>query len=333
MSTCRRSKLNTSPPPEPNDAILTNNRVKCKVCKKFRSQVFFSKRQLDILRNELVTTGPRAATGGWATCCKCTGSQTQELKCRVCDEVKGLNAFAIGQRKEHEDAVCLSPSVRGQGQFAPGLTQCFYQRCLNCVQGHADAEPVLDENKILTAGEMSATQGTITAVSLILAILRSFGLARLLTFLYKSHASGGTLTNASRMRTLTEAPGYSARNSEYDDDDENDDASVGGVFVEPNRYDASSSRGNVFNPNGYSPRGQASLAAGDNTSVHSEWASFNIRSPNTVASVQSGAGRAFAKVKAFRAENPEKPPVRIPDIPNLAHNSDDEEDEGLASFL
>ncbi|KAL3474954.1 hypothetical protein BJX99DRAFT_169144 [Aspergillus californicus] len=264
-------------------------KVKCKVCKKFRSQVYFSKRQLDILRNELVTTGPRAATGGWATCCNCTGGQTQELKCRVCDEVKGLNAFAIGQRKEHEDA-----------------------RCLNCVQGHADAEPVLDENRILTEGEMSTTQGTITA----------------------SHASGGTLTNASRMRTLTEAPGHSARNSVYDNDNEDDDASVGGGFVEPNRYDASSSRGNAFNSNDYSPRNQASLAAGDNTSVHSEWATFNIRSPNTAASVQSGAGRAFAKVKAFRAENPERPPVRIPDIPTLAHQSDDEEDEeGLASYL
>lgn len=34
-----------------------------------------------------------------------------ELRCCICDQIKGLDDFAINQRKEHEHAVSLSLSA------------------------------------------------------------------------------------------------------------------------------------------------------------------------------------------------------------------------------
>lgn len=81
-------------------------------------QAMFSKRQLEYLRHGIVTQGIRAINGpGIAKCRVCVGGQTVELKCCICDRIKGLDAFAKAQRQFHDTAVwLLSPvSVRGLG--------------------------------------------------------------------------------------------------------------------------------------------------------------------------------------------------------------------------
>lgn len=40
------------------------------------------------------------------TCTLCTAGQTVELKCYVCDKVKGLEDFAKNQRKDPDNARC-----------------------------------------------------------------------------------------------------------------------------------------------------------------------------------------------------------------------------------
>ncbi|KAI9371271.1 Stc1 domain-containing protein [Aspergillus egyptiacus] len=250
------------------ESVNLPDKVRCKVCRKWRMQNAYSKRQLEILRNAIVVQGQRALNGGHATCRTCTGGQTMELKCCQCETVKGLDEFAINQRKEHENA-----------------------RCLVCVQGHADAEPVLDENKLLTEGTISATQRTVTA----------------------SQFGTGSFAESSRHLTLSDAPGYS-RGSSYQDVDDN--ASDGGVFIEPERHNASA----------YNSRGQAT---GDARSVHSGWASWGVQGSNVPSSVRSdGENRKFAKIKAWRPETDEKPPVRLPETRRCIGESDDEDDDG-----
>lgn len=41
------------------------------------------------------------------TCTLCTAGQTVELKCYVCDKVKGLHEFAKNQRKDPDNARCI----------------------------------------------------------------------------------------------------------------------------------------------------------------------------------------------------------------------------------
>lgn len=99
--------------------ILTTSRIKCKICKKYRNAHAYSKRQLDIFRNARVVQGQRANNAGYAACRNCTGGQVMELRCCICDQIKGLDDFAINQRKEHELAVSLSLSTF---YVATGLT-------------------------------------------------------------------------------------------------------------------------------------------------------------------------------------------------------------------
>ncbi|PKY01642.1 hypothetical protein P168DRAFT_306780 [Aspergillus campestris IBT 28561] len=119
------------------DNVVIPERVKCKICKKVRLQSFFSKRQLDILRNAMVVQGQsNAVTGpGHATCRECSGNPVVELRCVICDKVKGLDEFAKNQRHDRDIA-----------------------RCLTCVQKHSEAEPVAEENKLLTGSELSSAQ-------------------------------------------------------------------------------------------------------------------------------------------------------------------------------
>ncbi len=91
--------------------MLTTDRIKCKICKKYRNAHAYSKRQLDIFRHARVVEGQRANNVGYASCRNCTGGQVMELRCCVCDQIKGLDDFAINQRKEHELAVSLSLSA------------------------------------------------------------------------------------------------------------------------------------------------------------------------------------------------------------------------------
>lgn len=75
-------------------------------------QSMFSKRQLSHMQSA-VAQGLRSAAV--SRCRVCVGGQTVELKCSICDTVKGLNEFARAQRQNHETAVCLLSC------FFPGL--------------------------------------------------------------------------------------------------------------------------------------------------------------------------------------------------------------------
>ncbi|CEL00604.1 hypothetical protein ASPCAL00202 [Aspergillus calidoustus] len=119
------------------------DKIKCKTCHKWRLIASFSKRQLNIVRHAVHEQGNRALSTGHASCLTCTNGQITELTCIVCEQTKALDGFANNQRKEHENA-----------------------RCLRCVQGHADAEPVVDENKLLTDSEFSTTLTASHAASL-----------------------------------------------------------------------------------------------------------------------------------------------------------------------
>lgn len=85
--------------------MLTGDRVKCEVCKKFRLQSFFSKRQLENLRNAMAVQGERASLQGHAKCRDCVGGPNVELRCSICDQTKGLEDFAKNQRQNRDAAV------------------------------------------------------------------------------------------------------------------------------------------------------------------------------------------------------------------------------------
>lgn len=88
--------------------LLTAHRIKCENCKKIRMQSAFSKRQLDILRNAMVIEGAKAVTGrGHAKCRTCVGGQTVELRCCICDQIRGLEKFAKAQRQNRDRAVSI----------------------------------------------------------------------------------------------------------------------------------------------------------------------------------------------------------------------------------
>ncbi|KAL4910043.1 hypothetical protein BDW74DRAFT_47255 [Aspergillus multicolor] len=169
------------------ETVSLPEKLKCKTCKKFRNLNAYSKRQLDIFRNALVVHGQRAKDAGYATCRGCTGGQVMELRCCVCDEVKDLGEFANNQRKEHE-----------------------FARCLVCVQEHKDAEPAIDENRLLTDGNLSATQGTIT--------------------------NAGSIFTGSTRRVTSDGPGYGSSFAGATDNV----PSGGGVWVEPERHEMNS---------------------------------------------------------------------------------------------
>jgi Stc1 domain len=83
-------------------------RIKCEVCKKFRMQNAFSNRQLDAVRHAVVIHGQEALSDslpGYAKCRHCTGGQTVELHCFVCDKTKGLDEFSKAQRRNPDSAV------------------------------------------------------------------------------------------------------------------------------------------------------------------------------------------------------------------------------------
>ncbi|KAI5852420.1 Stc1 domain-containing protein, partial [Morchella snyderi] len=75
--------------------------IRCAICKKPKSRDEFSKRQL--LKFTAYNKGGRTMH---ATCSQCTANQNYELKCCVCDKVKGLDLFAKSQRKDPDNARC-----------------------------------------------------------------------------------------------------------------------------------------------------------------------------------------------------------------------------------
>lgn len=70
----------------------------------------------------------------------------------------------------------------------------------------------------------------------------------------------------------------------------------GGVWVEPERHEANSSRGRVLNISSHGSDSHGNLAAIGANSVHSGWASLGIKKSEAAASVSANQERKFAKV-------------------------------------
>lgn len=109
-------------------------------------QSAFSKRQIDIFRNVMVTRDGNPTSGpGLAKCRHCVGSQSVELTCTVCDRTKGLEDFAKSQRANRDNAVCdMSRSFR-----RPFYRLTWLKRCLACVQRLGLVDPVIEGRKLL----------------------------------------------------------------------------------------------------------------------------------------------------------------------------------------
>ncbi|KAL4795236.1 Stc1 domain-containing protein [Aspergillus venezuelensis] len=252
------------------ESVHLPEKLKCKVCRKLRGADKFSKRQLDIFRNAFVVEGQSATNKGYATCRGCTGGQTMELRCSICDKTKSLDCFALSQRREHE-----------------------FARCFDCVQGHRDAEPVVDDDKLLTDGGLS-TRGTIA-----------------------SHV-GSTLAGSIR-RLTSDTPGGGSSLAGVTDNA----PFGGGVWVEPERHDAT-------NLSGYGSR--SDLQSVSTNFVHSEWASYGVSRSDAAASAHGNdKGGKFAKIKAWKSDETEKPPVRLAEDNRNIRHSDDEDDVGYVS--
>ncbi|GES57199.1 hypothetical protein ATEIFO6365_0001048600 [Aspergillus terreus] len=126
------------------ESIEIPDKVKCILCKKIKMQSAFSNKQLEDLRHAIFTERINATLTGAVRCRECTGSQRFELRCSICDVVKGLDQFAKAQRHN--------------GDFA---------RCLDCVQNHVEADPVVDEQKLLADTEHTSLHASTVAASLI----------------------------------------------------------------------------------------------------------------------------------------------------------------------
>ncbi|KAL4893204.1 Stc1 domain-containing protein [Aspergillus ambiguus] len=123
------------------ERIVIPEKVKCILCRKVKIQGAFSNKQLEDLRHAIFTDHINPTVTGAVRCRECVGGQRVELRCCICDMVKGLDQFAKAQRS-HGDAA----------------------RCLDCVQHHVEADPVVDEQKLLADTEhTSLHEPTVTA--------------------------------------------------------------------------------------------------------------------------------------------------------------------------
>ncbi|KAL4803523.1 Stc1 domain-containing protein [Aspergillus unguis] len=254
------------------------DKIKCKTCKKLRSAHAYSNRQLDYFRNAFVVQGQRALAGGHANCRDCTGQQTMELNCCICHKTKGLDEFALNQRKEHENA-----------------------RCLSCVQSHRDAEPFVDQDRMITGADLSTIQGTITS---------HIGSSMASTKFLSSSDAAGHHSSAAGATTDSGPIG-------------------GGIWVEPERHEANSSKGQALNnlTTTYGSEIHGNPAAIQGKSVHSGWASLGIHRSEAARSVCSDQERKFAKIKAYRPEVPKEAPSEAPEVQATIDYSDDEDEE------
>ncbi|KAL4760159.1 uncharacterized protein BDW70DRAFT_160990 [Aspergillus foveolatus] len=94
------------------------------------------------------------------------------LKCKICKKSRDINTYSKRQLDIFRNAFV----VQGQRALTTGhatwrgctsgqVMELRCCRCLVCVQGHKDAEPVIDENKLLAEGDLLSTMhGTITNV-------------------------------------------------------------------------------------------------------------------------------------------------------------------------
>ncbi|KAL1647349.1 hypothetical protein SLS58_002677 [Diplodia intermedia] len=84
------------------DADVTDARIRCSTCNKFKAPNNFANKRLNELREKIKNKkGPITAQ-----CTLCTPQQVMELRCYMCGKVKGLDEFAKAQRKNPDHAKC-----------------------------------------------------------------------------------------------------------------------------------------------------------------------------------------------------------------------------------
>ncbi|KAJ9198916.1 hypothetical protein DTO164E3_5006 [Paecilomyces variotii] len=273
------------------DNIVLPDKVKCETCKKIRMQSAFSKRQLDVLRNAMVQLGATALSGpGYAKCRTCVGNQTVEMTCSSCDKVKGLDEFAKAQRHNPDTA-----------------------RCLNCVQNHLEAEPVLEETRLRKENDIESTTGT------------------------SQYDDGTTRRSFKDFSVGDEDSIFNYAPSVAFTEDE-DDASVGGgVWVEPERQDDNSnandgrpftaydSKGIPHRRMGSQPQAaKPGFPRGGISGGIATTESGDFHAPR--ARPQQKKSRGFAKISGPRFKPGEAPTMRIPESNGkMIAESDDEE--------
>ncbi|RHZ58807.1 hypothetical protein CDV55_102948 [Aspergillus turcosus] len=253
-------------------------------------------RQLEAFRHAILLHGANVALAKNNTKCRiCTGNQTVELKCCICDKIKSLDEFAKAQRQDRDAA-----------------------RCLNCVQSHADAEPVLEEPKLLTESELSTAPDTYTTGQL----------------------ESRSLIASTQRLTLKVAPTARHVNSSGEQEDTDNASIIGGVSLieHHNEKENPARRGpsfTAFGPDGVARRRSGSPSGAP--PVHGGWASFgvNVNATATKPLPKKGGSLKFAKVPGKRFEKHEAPTMRIPEPIGATVPSDDEagEEAGAEDYL
>ncbi|KAK9570385.1 hypothetical protein V6Z77_001152 [Aspergillus fumigatus] len=270
-------------------SINIPEKIKCGTCSKIRSSSNYSNRQLEALRHAILSHGVNVAlTKNNAKCRICSGNQTVELKCCICDKIKSLDEFARAQRQNRDAA-----------------------RCMNCVQSHTDAEPVLEEPKLLTESELSTAPDTYTA----------------------GQIDSLSLIASTQRLTVKAAP--TAQHIDSSGAQDMDGVSL----IEDHNGKANSVRGGqpftAFNSKGVVHRRSGS-PPGTARSVHGGWATWGVDVNSTVTKpIKKGGSSKFAKVPSKRFEKHEAPTMRVPEPIGATVPSDDEaiDDAGLEDYL
>ncbi|KAK9599339.1 hypothetical protein V6Z96_006698 [Aspergillus fumigatus] len=270
-------------------SINIPEKIKCGTCSKIRSSSNYSNRQLEALRHAILSHGVNVAlTKNNAKCRICSGNQTVELKCCICDKIKSLDEFARAQRQNRDAA-----------------------RCMNCVQSHTDAEPVLEEPKLLTESELSTAPDTYTA----------------------GQIDSLSLIASTQRLTVKAAP--TAQHIDSSGAQDMDGVSL----IEDHNGKANSVRGGqpftAFNSKGVVHRRSGS-PPGTARSVHGGWATWGVDVNSTVTKpIKKGGSSKFAKVPNKRFEKHEAPTMRVPEPIGATVPSDDEaiDDAGLEDYL
>ncbi|KAK9596572.1 hypothetical protein V6Z98_000519 [Aspergillus fumigatus] len=270
-------------------SINIPEKIKCGTCSKIRSSSNYSNRQLEALRHAILSHGVNVAlTKNNAKCRICSGNQTVELKCCICDKIKSLDEFARAQRQNRDAA-----------------------RCMNCVQSHTDAEPVLEEPNLLTESELSTAPDTYTA----------------------GQIDSLSLIASTQRLTVKAAP--TAQHIDSSGAQDMDGVSL----IEDHNGKANSVRGGqpftAFNSKGVVHRRSGS-PPGTARSVHGGWATWGVDVNSTVTKpIKKGGSSKFAKVPSKRFEKHEAPTMRVPEPIGATVPSDDEaiDDAGLEDYL
>ncbi|KAH1281848.1 hypothetical protein KXX33_002856 [Aspergillus fumigatus] len=263
------------------------------------------KRQLEALRHAILSHGVNVAlTKNNAKCRICSGNQTVELKCCICDKIKSLDEFARAQRQNRDAA------------------------------SHTDAEPVLEEPNLLTESELSTAPDTYTAVSHADPSSKCFTNAYILVLTqFQGQIDSLSLIASTQRLTVKAAP--TAQHIDSSGAQDMDGVSL----IEDHNGKANSVRGGqpftAFNSKGVVHRRSGS-PPGTARSVHGGWATWGVDVNSTVTKpIKKGGSSKFAKVPSKRFEKHEAPTMRVPEPIGATVPSDDEaiDDAGLEDYL